>query len=104
MTKLIKITNDYWGDGESTQYLKFNKENIESVIEEYTEDTPEHEGYAEVVAGVIGSDIYSELESRDWDDPSAHIIEIVDSEDEVRRLNDELTNKLAKLEEVATND
>lgn len=104
MTKLIKVTSDYWGDGESVRYTKFTREKMEEAIEVYTEDTYETEGYEDFLAGVVGAKRYEEREDRDWDSPSGYYIEVVDSEDEVRRLNDELTNKLAKLEEVATND
>lgn len=97
MVKLIKITSDYWGDAESVQYTKFTREKMVDVILTFTEDTPDTEGYEDLLAGVVGSERYEEQEYRDWDSPSGYSIEVIDYDEEVTRLNDNLTKELDRL-------
>lgn len=97
MTKLIKVTSDYWGDAESVRYTKFTREKMEEAIEVYTEDTYDTEGYEDLLNGVVGAERYEEREDRDWDSPSGYSIEVIDYDEEVTRLNDKLTKELDRL-------
>ena len=97
MAKLIKITSDYWGDAQSVRYTKFTRDKMAEVIEDFMEDAHDTEGYEDLLAGVVGSERYEEQEYGNWDGPSGYSIEVIDYDEEVTRLNDNLTKELNRL-------
>lgn len=102
MAKLIKVTNNYWDDNAQPSYSPFSYQQITNVIGDYTEDDASADEYKNLVNGIVGSFVYSELEYRSWDDPSGYTIEIVDADEEIKRLTAHLNATVKMIEETAS--
>lgn len=100
MVKLIKISRDYFGDPVLQGYEIFNKDNTEYIIHDFYEEKSNEE-LKDFKNGVIGTIIYDEYESRDWDDPSGYYYEIIDSEKEIELIKNKTDNEIKELRKLS---
>lgn len=100
MAKIIKISRDYFGDPILENYEEFNKFNIEDILLGFYESKTDEE-LKDFKNGVIGTIIYDEYESRDWDDPSGYYYEIIDSEKEIESIKNKTDNEIKELRKLS---
>ena len=100
MAKIIKISRDYFGDPILQGYEIFSKDNTEDIIHDFYEEKSDEE-LKDFKNGVIGTIIYDEYESRDWDDPSGYYYEIIDSEKEIESIKIKNDNEIKELRKLS---
>ena len=102
MAKLIKVTNNYWGDVAEQSYSPFSYQQIFNVIEDYTDYDASADEYKDTVEGIVGSRVDVEPDYRSWDEPSSYTIEIVDAAEEIKHLTANLNENIKTIEETVS--
>lgn len=103
-TKILKKTNIYWGNMAEPEYIILYDLNTSDgrmeILDDYgieSKDPDDLNNEEENFVNGKSSELQIELDSRDWDDPSGYLFEIVTKEEEIKHLEQQLQSTLDQI-------
>lgn len=106
-TKILKKTNIYWGDLTDPEYLTvYNLDTSDGrmeILDDYgieSKDPDDLNSEEQDFVDGKTNQLQIELDSRDWDDPSGYLFEIVTKEEEIKHLEQNAQIEINKIKEL----